>query len=70
MLMPKPDADVISRRTEIITAMQGIVPGEGVISDENELQAYDCDGLLAYRAYALLPDSSEGTGESAFLDIS
>ena len=62
MLMPKPDADVISRRTEIIAAMQGIVPGEGVISDENELQAYDCDGLMAYRELPLivvLPETTE-----------
>ena len=62
MLMPKPDTDVISRRSEIITAMQGIVPGEGVISDENELQAYDCDGLMAYRELPLivvLPETTE-----------
>ena len=34
MKMPQPDAGVIARRDEIIEAMQAIVSGEGVITDE------------------------------------
>ena len=54
MLMPKPDSDVIARREEIIAAMRSIVPGEGVIIDDDELRAYDCDGLMAYRQLPMI----------------
>jgi glycolate oxidase len=47
--MPKPDQSVLDRRAEIIAALQAIVPGEGVISRENELRPYESDGLTAYR---------------------
>jgi len=62
MLMPKPDADIIAKRREIIGAMQAIVPGEGVIADEDELRAFDCDGLSAYKQLPLivvLPENTE-----------
>ncbi len=62
MLMPKPDRDIIARRKDIIGAMQAIVPGEGVIADEDELRAYDCDGLTAYKQLPLivvLPENTE-----------
>ncbi|AWJ83385.1 FAD-binding oxidoreductase [Azospirillum sp. TSH58] len=49
MRMPAPDDGVIARRREIIAALRTIVPGEGVIADESELRAYECDGLTAYR---------------------
>jgi glycolate oxidase len=49
MKMPTPDAGIISRRSKIITALSGIVPGESVISNEDELRVYECDGLSAYR---------------------
>ena len=29
--MPVPDQDVLARRAEIVVALRGIVPGEGVI---------------------------------------
>ncbi len=47
--MPEPDQGVLARRAEIVAALQQIVPGEGVIVDEDELHAYECDGLTAYR---------------------
>jgi glycolate oxidase len=62
MKMPEPDADVIARRDEIITALRQIVPGEGVISEENELSAYESDGLSAYRQHPMvvvLPETRE-----------
>jgi len=62
MLMPKPDGDIIAKRREIIGAMQAIVPGEGVITDEDELRAFDCDGLSAYKQLPLivvLPENTE-----------
>lgn len=60
--MPDPDRDVLSRRTEIISALREIVPGEGVIAEEEELRAYECDGLTAYRQLPMivvLPETTE-----------
>ncbi|PWC33425.1 FAD-linked oxidase C-terminal domain-containing protein [Azospirillum sp. TSO35-2] len=62
MKMPVPDGGVIARRREIVEALRAIVPGEGVIVDENELRAYECDGLTAYRQLpmvAVLPSTVE-----------
>ena len=62
MKMPQPDAGVIARRSEIIIAMQAIVSGEGVITDEDELRVYDHDGLMAYKGLPLvvvLPETTE-----------
>lgn len=66
MEMPKPDQNVIARRVEIATALQEIVPGEGVIVDEDELRPYESDGLTAYRQLPLivvLPETTEQVAE-------
>jgi glycolate oxidase len=63
MKMPQPDADVIRRRRQIITAMQAIVAGEGVITDADELRAYDHDGLMAYKALPLIVVLPETTAQ-------
>jgi glycolate oxidase len=42
--------------------LREIVPGEGVISTTDELRAYECDGLTAYRAVPMavvLPSTTE-----------
>ena len=54
MWMPEPDAGVIARRQQIIEAIRAIVPGEGVITDADELRAYDHDGLMAYKGMPLI----------------
>jgi glycolate oxidase len=54
MKMPKPDAGVIARRKQIVGALRDIVPGEGVIDEVDELRAYECDGLTAYRELPLI----------------
>src|SRR5271165_2114240 len=62
MKMPSPDAAVMQRRAEIIAALRGIVPGEGVIASEAERRAYESDGLTAYRQLPLavvLPSTVE-----------
>ena len=41
MQMPEPDISVIRCRDEIIASLREIVPGEGVIIDQDELRAYD-----------------------------
>ncbi|NBB81889.1 MAG: FAD-binding protein [Alphaproteobacteria bacterium] len=54
MLMPEPDADVIERRLRIAEDLRRIVPGEGVIVEEEERRAYESDGLTAYRTLPLV----------------
>ncbi len=62
MQMPEPDKAVLARRREIAAALREIVPGEGVIADEDELRPYETDGLTAYRQLPLLvvlPETTE-----------
>lgn len=62
MKMPKPNQETIARRAEIIRDLSKIIPGEGVIEDERELRAYECDGLMAYRQLPMvvaLPETTE-----------
>ena len=62
MQMPEPDSGVIARRAEILQALRSIVPGEGVIAEQEGLRAYECDGLTAYRQLPLivvLPETTE-----------
>ncbi|HCH57509.1 MAG TPA: FAD-binding oxidoreductase [Rhodospirillaceae bacterium] len=63
MHMPDPDKTVLSRRTEIIAALRRIVPGEGVIAEEEELRAYECDGLTAYRQLPMIVVLPETTAQ-------
>jgi len=60
--MPEPDSATIALRDEIVATMHGIVPADGVIFEEDELRAYDCDGLMAYKQLPLivvLPETTE-----------
>ena len=62
MLMPEPDQGVIDAKADIVAALRAIVSGEGVIVDEEELKAYETDGLTAYRQLPLivvLPETTE-----------
>ena len=61
MRMPEADQTVIAKRARVIEALRAIVPGEGVIADEDALRPYECDGLTAYRQMPLavvLPDAA------------
>ncbi len=51
--MPDPDREVLARRVRIVADLRQIVPGEGVIADEDERRAYETDGLTAYRQLPL-----------------
>lgn len=60
--MPEPDQATLSRRAEIVAALRAIVPGEGVIADEESLRPYESDGLTAYRQppmVVVLPETTE-----------
>ena len=49
VLMPDADQAVLERRSEIVSALRAIVPGEGVIDSAVEMRPYESDGLTAYR---------------------
>lgn len=62
MQMPEPDSGVIARRAEILQELRRIVPGDGIIAEQEGLRAYECDGLTAYRQLPLivvLPETIE-----------
>ena len=62
MKMPEPDAAVMARKDAIASALRLIVPGEGVIVNDDELRPYESDGLTAYRQMPLivvLPETTE-----------
>ncbi len=62
MDMPIPSAAVLARRSRIIARLREVLPYEAVIDGDNELRAYECDGLTAYRCpplAAVLPSSTE-----------
>ncbi|MBZ9725997.1 FAD-binding protein [Mesorhizobium sp. CO1-1-11] len=54
LAMPKPDAETLRRRSEIVADMRIIVPGEGVVDAANEMRAFESDGLTAYRQVPLV----------------
>ena len=60
--LPKPKQDILSRRDEIVAALQAIVPGSGVIAEARRLKPYETDGLSSYRQPPLavvLPETTE-----------
>ncbi|NIA69084.1 FAD-binding protein [Pelagibius litoralis] len=62
MKMPDPDQTIIEAKSDIVAALRVIVPGEGVIVDEDELRVYESDGLTAYKQLPLivvLPETTE-----------
>ncbi len=62
MDMPVPSAAVLAKRSLVIARLKDVLPYESVIDGENELRAYECDGLTAYRCpplAAVLPASTE-----------
>ena len=62
MKMPDPDAGILSRRAKIIADLGRMVPEDNIIVDEDQLRAYECDGLSAYRQLPLtvvLPETTE-----------
>ena len=62
MLMPTPDAGVISKREKIVNKLKNFLPNESVIAEEAGLRVYECDGLTAYRQLPLvvvLPETTE-----------
>ena len=60
--MPKADGAILSRKPEIVAALQSAIGKDGVIHDPEETLAYECDALTAYRCPPLavcLPRSTQ-----------
>ncbi len=65
LIMPELDQEVLKRRLEIISALVRIVPGEGVVFDENEMRVFESDGLTAYKALPFIVVLPETVGQVA-----
>ena len=65
--MPAPDTAVLSRREEIVAALEAALPEGRVISDPAETRAYECDAFTAYRCPPLAVALPETTEEVAAL---
>jgi glycolate oxidase len=63
--MPAPNEHTLARRAHIVDAMRGIVPGEGVIDELDELAPYESDALTAYAQRPLLVVLPEHTAQIA-----
>ncbi len=62
MRMPEPDREILARRREIIGALRAIVPGEGVIVEQDDMRVYETDALTAYKQLPMvvvLPKTTE-----------
>ena len=62
MQMPEPDALVLSRRDQIVAKLIAALGDEAVIHSPEEVKAYECDALTAYRCpplAAVLPRTTE-----------
>jgi glycolate oxidase len=62
MEMPTPDSAVLSRKPRIVERLQQVLGKDGVIHEEAETRAYECDALTAYKCPPLavvLPSSTE-----------
>lgn len=58
----EPDADIISRRGDILSGLSQILPPDCLISDERELTPFETDAFIAYRRLPLvvvLPETTE-----------
>jgi glycolate oxidase len=62
LALPEVDAAILAKRERIVTSLAGIVGPRWVISEEDELRAYETDALTAYRQVPLavvLPATTE-----------
>ncbi len=61
MQMPEPDAAVIAARGQLIARLREFLPDAAVVVGEDDLRAFETDGLTAYKALplvAVLPEST------------
>lgn len=62
MEMPVPNTEVLSRKPELVSKLRAVLGAQGVIDAPEEVRAYECDALAAYRCpplVAVLPSTTE-----------
>jgi glycolate oxidase len=62
MEMPEPNIRVLNRKAHIVRRLHKVLPDNAVIFEDQEVRAYECDALTAYRCppmIAVLPSSTE-----------
>ncbi|QPH53030.1 FAD-linked oxidase C-terminal domain-containing protein [Pontivivens ytuae] len=62
MQMPDPNRMILDRKAHIVARLQKVLPDDAVIHSDNEVRAYECDALTAYKCpplAAVLPSSTE-----------
>ena len=62
MDMPAPNSGIKARKPEIARRLRDVLPPDAVIEAQEELKAYECDALTAYRCpplLAVLPETTE-----------
>ncbi|WP_111431944.1 FAD-linked oxidase C-terminal domain-containing protein [Rhodobacteraceae bacterium DSL-40] len=70
MQMPEPDPDILRRKAAIVAHLEDILPRGAVISEPEEVRAYECDALTAYRCPPLAVVLPASTAEvSAVLEL-
>lgn len=60
--MPTPNASVIARKSQIVAGLRAVTSSGTIISDPQEIIAYECDALVAYKCPPLavaLPHSTQ-----------
>lgn len=65
MQMPAVNADILSRKAEIVAKLRQVLPENAVIDDPFETKAYECDALSAYRCPPLAVVLPTSTAETA-----
>ncbi|MCA0044509.1 FAD-linked oxidase C-terminal domain-containing protein [Celeribacter litoreus] len=66
MQMPVPNPAVLARKLELVARLRHVLPHDAVIDAPEEVKAYECDALTAYRCaplVAVLPSSTEEVSE-------
>ena len=62
MDMPTPNAAVLARKPELVTRLRAVLPASAVIDAPEEIRAYECDALTAYKCaplVAVLPSTTK-----------
>ncbi|WP_226554773.1 FAD-linked oxidase C-terminal domain-containing protein [Celeribacter naphthalenivorans] len=62
MDMPAPKPEILRRKSELATRLRAILTKDALIEAPEELKAYECDALTAYRCpplLAVLPETTE-----------
>jgi len=66
MHMPEPNGTILAKRNHVLARLQAVLPPEGLITDEAERRAYECDALTAYRCIPMavaLPSCTQEVSE-------